>query len=159
MKKYSAFSLLRNAVSHNRNWQQAWRSPEPKRQYAVIIVGGGGHGLATAYYLAKEHGIRNIAWPAKGTTLQLLGPNGSTLLVLPPIRPTPVLHKRQWWNALMANPAGYLDDNNIVELVQLELPEKQFIPLGPPWLRGWLPTFILYLLAFSLLLRWRWRLR
>jgi sarcosine oxidase subunit beta len=66
MKKYSAFSLLRNALSYNRNWQQAWRSPEPKRKYDVIIVGGGGHGLATAYYLAKEHGVRNIAVLEKG---------------------------------------------------------------------------------------------
>ena len=66
MKKYSAVSLVRNALSHNRNWQQAWRSPELKRKYDVIIVGGGGHGLASAYYLAKEHGIRNIAVLEKG---------------------------------------------------------------------------------------------
>ena len=57
MKKYSAYSLLRNAMSYNRNWQQAWRSPDPQRHYDVIIVGGGGHGLATAYYLAKD-GVR-----------------------------------------------------------------------------------------------------
>ena len=66
MTSYSAFSLLRNALSYNRNWQQAWRSPEPQRKYDVLIVGGGGHGLATAYYLAKEHGIRNIAVLEKG---------------------------------------------------------------------------------------------
>jgi len=64
--KYSALSLLRNALSHNRNWREAWRSPEPKKEYDVIIVGGGGHGLATAYYLAKEHGVRNIAVLEKG---------------------------------------------------------------------------------------------
>ncbi|MDH3758249.1 MAG: FAD-dependent oxidoreductase, partial [Gammaproteobacteria bacterium] len=66
MKKYSAFSLIRNALSHNRKWREAWRSPEPKSDYDVIIVGGGGHGLATAYYLAKEHGIRNVAVLEKG---------------------------------------------------------------------------------------------
>ncbi|MDH3988864.1 MAG: sarcosine oxidase subunit beta family protein [Gammaproteobacteria bacterium] len=64
--KYSAFSLLKNALSHNRNWREAWRSPEPKKKYDVIIVGGGGHGLATAYYLAKEHGVRNVAVLEKG---------------------------------------------------------------------------------------------
>jgi len=73
VKKYSAVSLLRNAISHNRNWQQAWRCPEPRRKYDVVIVGGGGHGLATAYYLAKEHGVRNIAvlekdWIGGGNT-------------------------------------------------------------------------------------------
>ena len=66
MKKYSVFTLLRNAVSYNRNWQENWRCPEPKRKYDVVIVGGGGHGLATAYYLAKEHGVRNIAVLEKG---------------------------------------------------------------------------------------------
>jgi sarcosine oxidase subunit beta len=66
MSKYSAFGLLRNALTHNRNWDSAWRKPEPKREYDAIIVGGGGHGLATAYYLAKEHGMRNIAVLEKG---------------------------------------------------------------------------------------------
>ena len=66
MKKYSAFSLIRNALSHNRNWREAWRSAEPKKHYDAIVVGGGGHGLATAYYLAKVHGITNVAVVEKG---------------------------------------------------------------------------------------------
>ena len=64
--RYSIFSLARNAASHHENWPLAWRSPEPKRAYDAIIVGGGGHGLATAYYLAKEHGISNVAVLEKG---------------------------------------------------------------------------------------------
>ena len=66
MKKYSAYSLLRNAISYNKNWQKAWRSPAPKSHYDAIIVGGGGHGLATAYYLAKEHDMHNVAVLEKG---------------------------------------------------------------------------------------------
>ena len=66
MGKYSIFSLARNALSYHQNWEKAWRSPEPGKQYDVIIVGGGGHGLATAYYLAKDHGIKNIAVLEKG---------------------------------------------------------------------------------------------
>ncbi len=66
MQKYSIFSLARNALSYHKNWEQAWRSPEPKSEYDAIIVGGGGHGLATAYYLAKEHGITNVAVLEKG---------------------------------------------------------------------------------------------
>jgi sarcosine oxidase subunit beta len=66
MQRYSIFSLLRNALSYHEGWQAAWRSPEPKPAYDVIIVGGGGHGLATAYYLAKEHGITNVAVLEKG---------------------------------------------------------------------------------------------
>ena len=66
MKRYSFVQLLRNAVGLGDGWQQAWRSPEPKSSYDVVIVGGGGHGLATAYYLAKNHGVRNIAVLEKG---------------------------------------------------------------------------------------------
>jgi sarcosine oxidase subunit beta len=66
MTRYSIFSLARNAFSYHENWPRAWRSPEPKAEYDVLIVGGGGHGLATAYYLAKEHGITNVAVLEKG---------------------------------------------------------------------------------------------
>jgi len=64
--KYSALALLRGALSGQRSWTQAWRSPQPKAAYDVIIVGGGGHGLATAFYLAKNHGIRNVAVLERG---------------------------------------------------------------------------------------------
>ena len=64
--KYSIASLARNALSQHANWPQAWRSPDPKPSYDVIIIGGGGHGLATAYYLARNHGITNVAVLEKG---------------------------------------------------------------------------------------------
>ena len=71
--RYSIFSLARNALSHHKNWERNWRNPEPKPQYDAIIIGGGGHGLATAYYLAKEHKLTNIAvlekaWLGGGNT-------------------------------------------------------------------------------------------
>ena len=50
--KYSVFSLIKNALSYHENWQRAWKDPAPKKEYDAVIVGGGGHGLATAYYLA-----------------------------------------------------------------------------------------------------------
>jgi sarcosine oxidase subunit beta len=64
--KYSIFSLIKNSFSYHKNWQRAWRDPEPKSNYDVVIVGGGGHGLSTAYYLAKEHNFTNIAVVEKG---------------------------------------------------------------------------------------------
>ena len=66
MSKYSALGLLRGAFGGQRHWQPAWRDPEPKSSYDIIIIGGGGHGLATAFYLAKVHGLRNIAVLEKG---------------------------------------------------------------------------------------------
>ncbi|NVO06231.1 MAG: sarcosine oxidase subunit beta family protein [Rhodoferax sp.] len=66
MSNFSIFSLARNAMSYHEDWQKQWRSPAPKSEYDAIIVGGGGHGLATAYYLAKEHGMRNIAVVERG---------------------------------------------------------------------------------------------
>ena len=65
-KRYSIFSLARNAASYHQNWQQAWRHADPKPAYDAVIIGGGGHGLASAYYLASIHGMTNIAVIEKG---------------------------------------------------------------------------------------------
>lgn len=59
--RYSAFTILKNGLRGNRGWSSAWRAPEPKKRYSIVIVGGGGHGLASAYFLAKEFGLRDIA--------------------------------------------------------------------------------------------------
>ena len=64
--KYSIFTLIKNSFSYHENWQKAWGNPKPKSYYDIVIVGGGGHGLATAYYLAKEHNLKNIAVVEKG---------------------------------------------------------------------------------------------
>jgi sarcosine oxidase subunit beta len=66
MTRYSIATLVRNAFLDHENWPRVWRSAEPKAAYDVVIVGAGGHGLATAYYLAKEHGITNVAVLEKG---------------------------------------------------------------------------------------------
>tara|TARA_B100000497_G_scaffold29665_1_gene34654 strand:- start:441 stop:1694 length:1254 start_codon:yes stop_codon:yes gene_type:complete len=64
--RFSALRILKESLTGNMNWTPHWRNPSPKSKYDVIIVGGGGHGLSTAYYLAKNHGIRNVAVLEKG---------------------------------------------------------------------------------------------
>jgi len=66
MRRYSAFAIAREAFSHHQGWERAWRSPQPRSRYDIVIVGAGGHGLATAYYLAKNHGLTNVAVLEKG---------------------------------------------------------------------------------------------
>ncbi len=66
MQRYSILALIRNAFSHHAQWAPVWRSPEPKQRYQVVVLGAGGHGLATAYYLAKEYGITDVAVLDKG---------------------------------------------------------------------------------------------
>ncbi len=66
MGRYSIFRLAREALSGHRHWQPAWRDAAPKPAYAVVIIGGGGHGLATAHYLASVHGITDVAVLEKG---------------------------------------------------------------------------------------------
>ena len=66
MQRYSFLSLARHALTGHRGWAPAWRKAAPRQHYDVVIIGGGGHGLATAYYLAKEHGVRDIAVLEKG---------------------------------------------------------------------------------------------
>jgi sarcosine oxidase subunit beta len=66
MKRYSAFAIAREAARYHSGWERAWRAPQPKKKYDVIIIGAGGHGLATAYHLGKNHGITNVAVIEKG---------------------------------------------------------------------------------------------
>ncbi|WP_323772071.1 sarcosine oxidase subunit beta family protein [Antarctobacter sp.] len=66
MKRYSAFAIAREAFFGHKHWERAWRNAQPKKRYDVVIVGAGGHGLATAYYLGKNFGITNVAVIEKG---------------------------------------------------------------------------------------------
>lgn len=66
MKRYSAFAVAREALRFHSGWERAWRTPVPKKKYNVIIIGAGGHGLATAYYLGRNFGMKNVAVIEKG---------------------------------------------------------------------------------------------
>ena len=134
MMRYSALALLRAGLTGQRHWQRAWRDPEPKKHYDIIIIGGGGHGLSTAYYLAKHHGVKSIAvleksWIGGGNT------GRNTTIVRSNYR-QPALHNffefaLQKWEQMsgelnfnvMFSPRGALilghSDSDMVQLAQL----------------------------------------
>ncbi len=66
MRRYSAFAIAREALRYHQGWERAWTSPEPRDRYDVVVIGAGGHGLATAYYLGRNHGVKNVAVIEKG---------------------------------------------------------------------------------------------
>ena len=66
MHHYSGFSLFRQALTGHRGWARAWRDPEPQSHYDVVVIGAGGHGLATAYFLVKKQGVRRVAVLERG---------------------------------------------------------------------------------------------
>jgi hypothetical protein len=77
---------------------------------------------------------------------------------LPVTEPAPLLHKKQWWNYLIANPAGYLPAHSPVEVITLDLPQTQLIGVGPAWLRGWEAVYFSLLILVSVLIKIVWRL-
>lgn len=99
-----------------------------------------------------------IEWPAQDSGARLVAGSATTVAELPPPRPSPVLHERKWWNALIANPAGYLETGGPAEAVYLDLPKKQMLPVGPGWMRGWEFLYFVLLIAGSLGLKFAWRI-
>ncbi len=95
-------------------------------------------------------------WPAAGQSLTVTDGHQS-LLTLPPKKDIPIIHKKKWWNFLMANPIGYLPQNGKTEAIHIKLPKQIIIGFGPAWMHGWMfsffVTFLLSSLGFKFLLR------
>jgi len=90
-----------------------------------------------------------LAWPGAGSSVELLA-DGEKLLTLPTGQAVPVIHRKLWWNWLIANPIGYLPDGAALQQVDIALPPQQFLAFGPGWLRGWMFTFFSVFLVASL---------
>ncbi len=104
-----------------------------------------------------------LSWPmpAMPATLHAdTGPGhrGPSLVALPPENPSPVLHKRQWWNTLIANPAGYLPDDSPIARIRIDLPDMEILAVGPDWMRGWMFLYFTLLVAGAIALKLRWRI-
>jgi hypothetical protein len=96
-----------------------------------------------------------LAWPDDTARLETAG--GKAALELPLESPAPIIHERQWWNLLIGNPAGYLPDDNPADTVRMGLPTHEILPIGPDWMRGWLFTYFVVLIAVSLGFKFYWK--
>jgi len=122
------------------------------------------HGtLAERETIDGETTTWKLAWPMPAMPAHLrarIGPDhrASALATLPLENPSPVLHKRHWWNALIANPAGYLPDDSPIARLRIDLPQLEVLPLGPGWMRGWMFFYFLILVVAAIALKVRWRI-
>ncbi|MDT8409460.1 MAG: hypothetical protein RQ741_07660 [Wenzhouxiangellaceae bacterium] len=126
------------------DWQ--WRGIEADRLETGTETSGN----------AEQTAAWTIDWPGEQATLRT--PQGLPVAVLPPDAPTPILHQRQWWNLLIANPGGYLEPGSPATAVYLDLPKKQMLPFGPGWMRGWEFLYFVLLIIGSLALKMVWRI-
>lgn len=99
-----------------------------------------------------------LTWPSSQDTATLITERGEEIVEIPPEYPAPVVHQRQWWNALIGNPAGYFEPGSPAEAVYLGLPRKQMLPFGPGWMRGWEFLYFVLLIIGSLGLKFIWRI-
>jgi predicted AlkP superfamily phosphohydrolase/phosphomutase len=140
------------------------RLPAPGEQLKVEAYPSAGYELSPLHWrggngvVADGPGTWNVAWPADGSTMELVDSDDTVLLTLPPRAPVGVVHQRRWWNTLVGNPAGYLPSPGDVDAVEMELPSREYLPFGPDWLRGWIPLFFGVVIIVSLLLKFLWRL-
>ena len=148
------------------------RLPMAGTETRVEITAGSGidtsewhwHGTPAERAPTEEASVGwDLAWPMPAMPARLRADTGpdhraAALVTLPIDRPSTVLHKRQWWNTLIANPAGYLPDDSPIDRLQIELPQFEVVPLGPDWMRGWMFWYFLVLVAAAIALKIRWRI-
>ncbi len=98
-------------------------------------------------------------WPEGDEAIVVTDDRGGTVERIALDAPVPVVHKRAWWNLLIANPAGYLADDLPVERIEIDLPSQRHLPFGPDWVRGWPLIFFLTLFMAALAIKWILRIQ
>jgi hypothetical protein len=129
----------------------AWASSN----YGYSFPGALGEvGVRTSPHQLPAALIATVAPPAAPPAqIVVADPAGHVISIIPWAAPIATIHKRQWWNLLVGNPAGYLPDDARVERIELELAPNEYLPFGPAWLRQWYSVFFAALLAGSLALK------
>jgi hypothetical protein len=136
------------------------RLPEPGAQLAVEVTPeAAALSARNATLEPSGPGRFMLAWPPPDQSLALLDGAGHTLAELPFEDPVTVLHKHQWWNVLIANPAGYLPEDAGVDSLTFAMPRQQYLDFGPAWMRGWEFAFLAPMTIFSLIIKFAFRIR
>jgi hypothetical protein len=113
----------------------------------------------TEYVSPKYNGaVWSVNWPGTGHSLSLSDERGNQLMTIPPPLAIPQIHKQMWWNSLLGNPLGYLPRHSTVDLVEIDLPSRQYLPGGPAWFNGWLTLFFIVATCSALLIKWLFRI-
>jgi hypothetical protein len=101
----------------------------------------------------EQPDCRSVRWPGAAEQVTLRGSAGEPWFNLPLAAPVPVVHKKQWWNVLIGNPAGYLPSEARVEEVTIGLPEQELLAFGPSWMQYWIFPFFCILIVVSLIVK------
>jgi len=136
-----------------------YRLPEPGAEVTITAVGESAPLNWPVEARPNGEYSRTIAWPAQGQKLEVSDPSGEPLLSLPLAQPVPVKHKRVWWNMLFANPLGSLPEDAAADALRIGLSPKEFLSIGPAWMRGWEAPFILVVLFASVGVKIAFRIR
>lgn len=118
---------------------------------------GPGQSAAVKVEPQVAHG-RWVSAGAPPARVEVVDDRGALIQSLPVPVPVPVIEKRTWWNVLIGNPLGYLPEDGPVDRIDIDLPAKVYLSMGPDWIKGWLPPFIFSLLVASLLLKFAFRI-
>jgi hypothetical protein len=137
-----------------------FRQPETGASISVCVqpVVRDLHWQASSAATATASGCWLAPWPDVETPATLSDSTGKTLLVIPNVAKSDTVEKFGWFNWLIGNPAGYLPSDAALARVHIALSQRQILPVGPAWLRGWVFWYFLAALLVSLWLKWRWRL-
>jgi len=107
----------------------------------------------------KKEDAHSIIWPEKNQVLNLIDNTTNIEVVRFPLPISIIIHKKQWWNSLIGNPAGYLPESSNISSIEFNYRQQEIINLGPMWIRGWLFIFFFMTIIFSVIFVFFFKIR
>ncbi len=140
------------------------KQPRPGDEVPINITWGSDNSTPDVLVIAQEKNVESevhnhVNWPSGEEKVQLFDRGHDQTIVELPLPLSTVIHKKLWWNALIGNPAGYLDDASHVNHISFTFEKKQIIGFGPSWMRGWLTVFLFFTVSFSIVFMWIFKVK